>query len=70
MLLPEGFWAMFTLIVVAGMAATVATAALISAFTSRRAVPREQGTSLPTTGPSAAGPPISHPARWNYPKAG
>nr|WSY50445.1 hypothetical protein OG999_10115 [Streptomyces sp. NBC_00886] len=67
MLLPEGFWAMFTLILVAVMAAT---AVLISALTSRRAAPREQVASRPTTGSSVAGPPISRPARWNYPKAG
>jgi len=39
MLLPEGFWMMFTLIVVGGMAATSVVAALIAALMSERTAP-------------------------------
>ncbi|MDN3027933.1 hypothetical protein [Streptomyces sp. S.PB5] len=48
MLFPDGFWTMFTLIVVLGMAATTVAAVLISAYTSGRGTaPSSKVTTLP-----------------------
>jgi hypothetical protein len=60
MLFPDGFWTMFTLIVVIGMAATTAAAALISAYAARRG-----------TAPSSNVTRLPRPQRpASYPKAG
>ncbi|GAA2352295.1 hypothetical protein SVIO_008200 [Streptomyces violaceusniger] len=49
MLLPEGFWMSFTLIVAAGMAATAVAAALIAALASGRTAAHPHGTSRPVS---------------------
>lgn len=51
MLLPEGFWMSFTLIVVAGLAATAVVAALIAALASGRTAARPDETSRPAGTP-------------------
>ncbi|MHC3469962.1 hypothetical protein ACYF6T_14735 [Streptomyces sp. 7R007] len=58
MLFPAGFWVVFTLVVLAGLAATTVAAVLVSTLTSR-----------PARQPSAGVLPFPRPARHDHPKA-
>ncbi|WP_367321832.1 hypothetical protein [Streptomyces sp. HUAS ZL42] len=64
MLFPDGFWTLFTLIVLAGMAATTAAAVLISAITSRHTATHRPGANA-----TAEVPRLPHRSRAGYPKA-
>ncbi|PWI17979.1 hypothetical protein DI272_30335 [Streptomyces sp. Act143] len=79
MLLPEGFWVLFGVIVVAGLVATTAVAALLSTLTTGRTGVRREGTpqlsrsprpSRPRRGEPAAVQRLPRPAQGGYPKAG